>query len=83
MLDNDSEFLRYYIEMDKKGELRPKHETKIMVLEDEQGVGDLFLHKLFPEHLQIYYEEYGGLKVLFNGSESKKSPQTATTSNLS
>jgi Leucine-rich repeat (LRR) protein len=64
LVDNDSEFLRYYIEMDKKGELRPKHETKIMVLEDEQGVGDLFLHKLFPEHLQIYYEEYGGLKVL-------------------
>lgn len=64
LTSNDSEFLRYYIEMDRKGELRPKHETKIMVLEDEKEVGDLFLQKLFPEHPEIYYKEYGGLKVL-------------------
>ncbi len=64
LADNDLKFLHYYIEMDKKGELRPKHETKIMVLGDEPGAGNLFVHKLFPEHPQIFYEEYGGLKVL-------------------
>lgn len=64
LLDNDRLFLRYYIDMERQGKLRAKHETKIMVLGDESGAGDLFLQSLVPEHPQLCYMEYGGLKVL-------------------
>lgn len=64
LLDNDLDFLRYYIDMERKGKLCAEHETKIMVLGDERGVGDLFMQSLVPEHPQLYYMEYGGLKVL-------------------
>lgn len=64
LLDNDRLFLRYYIDMERQGKLRAKHETKIMVLGDERGVGNLFLQSLVPEHPQLRYMEYGGLKVL-------------------
>lgn len=64
LLDNDSKFLNYYIGQEMEGKLQPRHETRIMLLEDTLGVGDIFLKKLFPEHPQIYYMEYGGLRVL-------------------
>lgn len=64
LLDNDRLFLRYYIDMERQGKLRAKHETKIMVLGDEREVSDLFLQSLIPEHPQLCYLEYGGLKVL-------------------
>lgn len=64
LLDNDYEFLRYYIEMERQEQTCAKHETKIMVLGDEDGVGDLFLRNLFPEYPQLFYVKYGGLKVL-------------------
>lgn len=64
LLDNNHVFLRYYIKMEGQGKLRAKHETKIMVLGDERKVSDLFLQSLVPEHPQLYYMEYGGLKVL-------------------
>lgn len=64
LLDNDSEFLSDYIKLERAGKLQPRHETRIMVLEDTLGVGDIFLKKLFLEHPQIYYMEYGGLRVL-------------------
>lgn len=64
LLDNDLEFLDYYAEKEKNGELHPKHEAKIMLLGDDKDAQDLFLQKLFPDYPQIYFMEYGGLRVL-------------------
>lgn len=64
LLDNDLKFLDYYAKKEKKGELRPKHEAKIMLLGDEKDAQDLFMQKLFPDYPQIHFMEYGGLRVL-------------------
>lgn len=64
LLDNDTKFLKYYIDKEKKEELNPKHETKIMLLSEEKDVRNIFLQKLFYDYSQIYYTEFGGLKVL-------------------
>lgn len=64
LIDNDTKFLRYYIQNEREGKLQPKHEIKIMILGNEQSLTDLFLQCLFPDYPQIYYMNYGGLKVL-------------------
>ena len=64
LLDNDLRFLDYYARKEKNGELHPKHEARIMLLGDEKDAQDLFIQKLFPDYPQIYFMEYGGLRVL-------------------
>ena len=64
LLDYGTDFLRYYIQAEREGRLRPKHEIKIMLLGNEQRLIDSFLQCLFPDYPQIYYMNYGGLKVL-------------------